>query len=65
VKKQHPGLAIRRARRAVEMTQLELALAIGRVPSYITHFELGRNAPDASEIAAMRAAIKAHKQRAS
>jgi transcriptional regulator with XRE-family HTH domain len=65
VKKQHPGLAIRRARRAVEMTQLELALAIGRVPSYITQFELGRNSPSAAEIARMRAAIKEHKERSS
>lgn len=54
----HPGQAIRRARRAAELTQLWLALQIGRSPSFITNFELGRIEVSRAEIAAMRAAIK-------
>ena len=57
--KQHPGPAIRRARRAVEMTQLELAARINRSPAYICNFELGRINATPNEIAAMRAAMKA------
>lgn len=53
--------AIRRARRAANMTQLELALRINRSPSYIAWFETGRNSPAADEIKRMRAAIAAHK----
>jgi transcriptional regulator with XRE-family HTH domain len=61
VNKQHLRAAIRRSRRAADMTQLKLALAIGRSPSYIAWFETGRNSPAADEIARMRAAIKAHR----
>lgn len=46
------------------MSQLALALAIGRSPSFIAYFENGRNSPSKDEIAAMRAAIQAHEERA-
>lgn len=60
--KNHPGRAIRRARRAVEMFQKELAACIGRSPAYLCNFELGRIAAVPAEVAAMRAAIRAHQR---
>jgi predicted transcriptional regulator len=62
VKKHHPGPVIRRARRAIEMWQSDLAACIGRSPAYVCNFELGRIEATPTEIVAMRAAIKAHRQ---
>jgi hypothetical protein len=59
--KPHPGAVIRRARRAIEMTQRELGESIGRSLFYICTFELGRADAPPEEVAAMRAAIKARR----
>jgi predicted transcriptional regulator len=59
VTKEHLGLAIRRARRAVEMTQAELAFQIGRSPAFINRFEYGTVEATPAEIERMRSAIEA------
>jgi len=60
--KHHPGPAIRRARREIEMFQCELAECIGRSPAYLCNFEHRRIAAKPAELAAMRAAIKARRR---
>ena len=62
VARHHPGPAIRRARREIEMFQNELAECIGRSPAYVCNFEMGRIDATRAEVAAMRAAIKAHRR---
>ena len=59
--KNHPGPAIRRARRSIEMFQNELAACIGRSPAWMCRFDTARIRATAAEIAAMRAAIKARR----
>ena len=56
----HPGPAIRRARRAIEMHQHVLAERIGRSGAWLCFFERGRIDAKPEEVRRMRAAIKAH-----
>ena len=60
--KQHPGLIIRRTRRAIEMTMTELGHCIGRSKGYMSRFERGRIASSPSEIAQMKSAMTAHRR---
>jgi DNA-binding transcriptional regulator YiaG len=62
--KQHPGPAIRAARRAIELEQRVLAECIGRSSGYVCNFEKGRIAAKPEEILAMWAAIRAAPNRA-
>ncbi len=59
--KNHPGPAIRRARRSIEMQQRDLAACIGRSPAYLCNFERGRIPAKPHEVTAMKAAIRARR----
>jgi transcriptional regulator with XRE-family HTH domain len=57
----HPGRGFRRDRRAIDVSQREMARAIGKSASWLCNFEKGRFHPSDEMMERMRAVLRAFK----